>query len=377
MKYWKLLSLLLIFNLVIAISFCSAQKLEIVMDENVISPGDSLYFTANYTAAPGNDNPATLLMMAIDDSFRIWEKRFPLLGEPIKVSVYVPVNMPKGNYRLRFEVMQNFFSFTGKVQSPGDLKSLQATLVTNDGSYLQKDLTVLPDSTFTFTNVLFADDALLSFTNKKVNRDLIDIAAIRVLDSTVKNINPVNKFIYIGQKNKANIKILQNEVGTKPLDYFDQTHMLEVVRVVTNTKTPAQKFNEEYSTGVFRAQDERLYDMMNVSTGYFNVLQYLQGRVAGMMVNSFTGVAIWRGQRVQFYVDEFRADMSLVQMIPVADIAIVKAYPPPFFGNLGGSGGAVAIYTRRGRSFENTGNNTFRVYGYTPLRSAFSAEPSR
>ena len=51
----------------------------------------------------------------------------------------------------------------------------------------------------------------------------------------------------------------------------------------------------------------------------------------------------------------------------MTDIAIVKAYPPPFVG-APGSGGAVAIYTRRGDEITNlpAGRQVFKVRGYTP-----------
>ncbi len=42
-----------------------------------------------------------------------------------------------------------------------------------------------------------------------------------------------------------------------------------------------------------------------------------------------------------------RVSAQDVANIPVSDIAIVKAYPPPFMG-APGSGGGLAIYTRRG-----------------------------
>ncbi len=348
----------------------NAQVLNVKIKEQVIKPGDSLHFTASYSPAAGKTAGATLLLMAINDSLQIWEKRFPLLGEPISPSVFLPTEMPTGSYKLRFVVMENFFSFTGKVQSPGNVKSLEATLVTKDGQYLQKDVAVLPDSTFTFNNVLFPGEGLLSFSNKRINRDNLNITTIQVVDSAAKNVNVVYKDIYIGEQNASKESTVIDVDSSSLQTYFGQTYILEAVRVVTETKSVAEKFNEEYSTGLFRTADERLIDMTNVTGGYTSILQYLQGRVAGLNINSF-GAASWRGQRVQFYVDEMRASIDLVSIIPVTDIALVKAYPPPFFGNFGGGGGAVAIYTQRGRDFTNVGNNTFKVTGYTPLKSSF------
>jgi hypothetical protein len=51
----------------------------------------------------------------------------------------------------------------------------------------------------------------------------------------------------------------------------------------------------------------------------------------------------------------------------MTDIAIVKAYPPPFFGAPGGGGG-IAIYTRRGgeANYLPANRQVFKVRGYTP-----------
>ena len=69
--------------------------------------------------------------------------------------------------------------------------------------------------------------------------------------------------------------------------------------------------------------------------------------------------------------------MIEAEMIPLTDIAIIKVYPPPFFGNTGGAGGAIAIYTKRGGFTNDNYKNAFKVKGYTPLISIFSVSPDR
>jgi hypothetical protein len=51
----------------------------------------------------------------------------------------------------------------------------------------------------------------------------------------------------------------------------------------------------------------------------------------------------------------------------MTDIAIVKAYSPPFIGAPGGRG-AIAIYTRRGgeANYLPPNKQVFKVKGYTP-----------
>ena len=64
-------------------------------------------------------------------------------------------------------------------------------------------------------------------------------------------------------------------------------------------------------------------------------------------------------------------------MIPVADVAIIKLFPPPFFGNPGGGGGGIAVYTKRGGLTDDGFKNAFKVTGYTPLVSEFPESPDR
>lgn len=100
--------------------------------------------------------------------------------------------------------------------------------------------------------------------------------------------------------------------------------------------------------------------------GFFNLFNYLQGRVAGLQITP-TGAATWRGGGVTFFLDEVRVPAQQIANIPMTDIAIVKAYPPPFIGATGG-GAAVAVYTRRGGEADYLPANrqVFKVRGYTP-----------
>ena len=113
--------------------------------------------------------------------------------------------------------------------------------------------------------------------------------------------------------------------------------------------------------------------------GFPNIFSYLQGRVAGLQIASdgFSGgTARWRGSPVTFFLDEMRVSAQQIAGIPVTDIAIVKAYPPPFIGASGGGGGGIAIYTRRGgeRRYLPAGRQVFKVRGYTPSATVLNME---
>ena len=79
-------------------------------------------------------------------------------------------------------------------------------------------------------------------------------------------------------------------------------------------------------------------------------------------------------------MDETPVDADLLQSIPVSDIAYVKVFRPPFMGGaFGGSGGAIAIYTRKGDDLRSKpgGLSTNMVAGYTPIREFYSPNYDR
>ena len=80
-----------------------------------------------------------------------------------------------------------------------------------------------------------------------------------------------------------------------------------------------------------------------------DILTYLQAKVPGLSIslNGPQPTATWRGSNTDFFLDEMNTSINQVQSIPITDISYIKAMRPPFFGSIGGgSGGAIAIYTK-------------------------------
>ena len=87
--------------------------------------------------------------------------------------------------------------------------------------------------------------------------------------------------------------------------------------------------------------------------GNLNILDWLQGRVAGlqiMTVRNGNRMAFIRNSPAVIYLDDMRIDPSFLSMLPVNDIALVKIMKGPTAVMWGGQGGAIAIYTKRGES---------------------------
>lgn len=130
---------------------------------------------------------------------------------------------------------------------------------------------------------------------------------------------------------------------------------------------------------MFRSGDERLISIMDdpSAISFNNVFNYLQGRVAGLQIEP-TGGARWRGGPVTFFLDEVRVSAQQIANTPMTDIAIVKAYPPPFLGAQGGGAG-VAIYTRRGGEANSlpADRQVFKIRGYTASATALDMNKLR
>jgi hypothetical protein len=63
----------------------------------------------------------------------------------------------------------------------------------------------------------------------------------------------------------------------------------------------------------------------------------------------------------------------------MSDVALVKVFPPPFFGAFGGgSGGAIAIYLKKGASLnQSKGLDFATVTGYSPVKEFYSPDYSK
>ena len=156
--------------------------------------------------------------------------------------------------------------------------------------------------------------------------------------------------------------------------------VLENVILKTKTKTPLQVLDEKYASGLFSGGDGYQFDLVNdkLSFGSPNIFSYLQGKVAGLNINT-TGnppSLEWRGGSPSLFLDESLADVSLLSSISVSDVAYIKVFRPPFFGPAGGgSGGAIAIYTRRGNDAQNVtgkGLASNNISGYTVIRQFYA-----
>lgn len=352
-------------------------RLDINLSKNILQPGDFLLVTATYKDQNGEAPalPLATLELIVENGLGLRTRlRWPVINGQASGTLYLPDSLPRGKYTILAGLQGRFFEVVGKVQNGEDLGAIQATLLTKTGDWDQQEVPVESDGSFTVRNWLFEDNAVMAFSRTEAGNRPLDIRVSTQLDSTYQPIAVAGRAFYVGTPSAAVRPTLNSPVEAPETFFADRGTVLPAVVIRSTSKSPAQQFNEEYSTGLFRAGDERLVSVMDdpSALGFPSIFSYLQGRVAGLQISpaGFNGgVATWRGGPVSFFIDEIRVSPQQVTSIPMADIAIVKAYPPPFFGAPGGgAGGGIAIYTRRGgeAAYLPADKHVFRVRGYTP-----------
>lgn len=122
---------------------------------------------------------------------------------------------------------------------------------------------------------------------------------------------------------------------------------------VAQVKTVEDKLNELYCTGLFKTTHGTYFDMLDVNnansaSGYVNILDWLNGRVAGLNVYRTrynVSLPFIRNSRAGIYVDELYRDADFLSLLAPGDIAMIKIIKGPFAGGFNSPGGVIAIYT--------------------------------
>jgi hypothetical protein len=132
----------------------------------------------------------------------------------------------------------------------------------------------------------------------------------------------------------------------------EKTKMLEAVVITTNARSATEELERQLVSGPFAGGNADVFDFVNerhTITGVTNILQWLQGRVAGFSILYGNGVLIPRIRNgpVQLFLDEMAISLDMLESLNPNDIALLKVFRNNFVGSFGG-GAAIAIYTRRG-----------------------------
>jgi hypothetical protein len=162
------------------------------------------------------------------------------------------------------------------------------------------------------------------------------------------------------------------DTGAYTFDFADPryTDVLPEVKVVG--KSNAQKFEDAFVSPMFKdAPGVRTIDGLDSDAlmRSNDVFMYLRNNAPGlqMQTNGITRSFTWRGDVVQFFLNEMPVTADAIATLAPMDIALIKIYPPPAQMTSLIFGGAVAVYTKRG-AYEKDRDRPkyhFMVRGFT------------
>ncbi|MEP6465996.1 MAG: hypothetical protein ABJB05_06805 [Parafilimonas sp.] len=293
--------------------------------------------------------------------------------------------------QIRYQNDSDYLSLSGKVYgaTEQDLKRgafilmiiknqqdtanhIQQTQVDASGSFSDPNI-ILYDTSKIYYRISgtqgFANSSVVSFNNstpatKLVNADTVNNAFYA--DTATEN--------YKRRLAEQELRILKLQQGTTLAD----------VTVKTKAKSPLQIMDEKYTSPLFSSGDGYQFDVVDdpFAKSSTSVLQYLQGKVAGLTITSPSGAGdgsvSWRGGTPTFFENEMEVDISQLSSISMADVAYIKVFRPPFIGAIGGgANGAVAIYMRKGGDVAKTEGKGIPykiVIGYTAPKEFYSPD---
>ncbi len=248
---------------------------------------------------------------------------------------------------------------------------------------------VEPGGKFVFPDMIFYDTArfFYQFNNDK-KKDLTSRATFDIKDNLLKaplRLNPDSSLLLSLTKTDTatltkNIEVYKEQLSEQQLQ---KVKTLKEVVVTVRQKTKKELMDEQYTSGLFSGGDARMFlaedDPAMLSSQ--SVLDYLQSRVAGLQVYTGANPSIsWRGSPTTLFMNEIETDIAGIQNISMSDVAMIKAFSPPFFGAFGGgAGGAVAVYLKKGASGNGRerGLDYAAIAGYSPVKEFYSPDYSK
>ena len=241
-------------------------------------------------------------------------------------------------------------------------ESMNVILSRKDSSTQMLSIPHLSGSKFGVMGLVFFD-TVKAYYQFNSNRALSDQAAISFSNGLVKGMKAAkplfNGFdgwtaedsVYL----KRNRYIQQELARVQPIEDA-RIKTLAAATVVAKERSLSQKLDDRYASGMFAGGDAYTFDLIDdpFASAMPDIFTYLQGKVPGLQITTGQGPGgapslSWRGGRPSVYLNEMQVDAQQLQNVSVPDIAMVKVFRPGSgVGFGGGSGGTIAVYTKKG-----------------------------
>jgi hypothetical protein len=241
---------------------------------------------------------------------------------------------------------------------------------------------------FVLQGLVFYDTAKIfyQFNNDKT---LAERVAIYLDNGFQKGKSQVNLLsnttgVFVNDSTIAKNKKIAAKYADLELERIKRARVLQEVVVTAKTKSPKEKLDEQYASGMFKGEDGYSFDLSSdpFASSAQSIFSYLQGKVAGLQISNETSAnptLSWRGGAPGLYLNEMPVEAQSLSSIPVSDIAYIKVFRPPFMGSMGGANGGIAVYTKKGgpntAADENfKGLSKMSLMGYSPVKEFYSPD---
>jgi hypothetical protein len=360
-------------------------------------------FSFHWNGMPiGKAYPVATLHIWADhiESGRRWKFRYPILNGIAEGDLALADSLPPGTYAFNFMASEQFFSVNGRIKKVKVKTALNHKtgkrdtvmvyeypkltdgeityhLLGKEAILLTDKLAVGPQGEFRIPPVVFGDSAQLVLNPAKGKGSYwIDIET--PLDSTFTPFYSETVFVRVTGSDDSAGDADNTDTSAYSFEFNDPrfTDMLPEVRVTG--KSNQQKFEDDFVSYMFRNQPGvRTFEGLDSDeiTRTNDIFMFLRNNVAGLILKS-DGISrsfTWRGDPVQFFLNEFPVTADALANVAPMDVALIKAYPPPAQMQSLVFGGAVAVYTKRGAHEKDPSRPRYHfiVRGFTQGESAW------
>ncbi|HLO82288.1 MAG TPA: hypothetical protein VK166_15095 [Chitinophagaceae bacterium] len=322
---------------------------------------------------------------------RRWKYRYPIVNGIAEGTLEISKLIDSGTYAFTFMGSDMFMDLKGQVKNiryktsfnyktgkqdtvisyekPGKVgEDIRYMLMSKKGILMNDVLKVGTNGDFNLPPVIFGDTANLIFDiGKGKNRYWVQLEA--PLDSSFTPFYTETVFVSIGQDS---IFSEWADTTAYKFGFVDPYPMYKSLQEVTvRGLTKAQRYEKDHVSPMFRRGiDGKTFDGIESDdiARSPDLFTFLQSKVAGLQVinNGAYRSFKWRNEPVQIFIDEMPWTDIGTNTIPTSEIAMIKVYNPPALLTAFNSGGAVAIYTKKGSQDGLARSRfSFEVIGYT------------
>lgn len=252
----------------------------------------------------------------------------------------------------------NYISYTGLVtqkSKPVTNEKITVLFQLKDSSRILTEVKTDSAGLFNLKSLYFFDTAKVFYhiTNNKNAPVKIDVDFKRIDNFTAyKGDLPATGFTLVPRSKNDSIpeRVKDYTAALKHIQTIaDGFKTMDAVVVKANIRSKTEALDRRLSSPMFRSPGETVFDFINEEQdlGGSTILEWLGGRVAGVMPDGTGGVTI-RGQKPAVYIDEFLDDgePSRLVGIPSTEIAMVKVIRNSYLIGTGGTP-VIAVYTKR------------------------------